>query len=88
VKEEKMGAVVTIIVYVLYGLFFCIIGRFILSWVDPQNRWVVSRYLREITEPVLAPIRSIIPPLGFVDLSAMVALVLLQVFIQMVGSLA
>lgn len=83
-----MGIVISIVVVILNILLFCIIGRFLLSWVDPQNRWVVSRYLREITEPLLAPLRSIIPPLGFIDLSAIVALVLLQVFISLVQGLA
>lgn len=80
--------IVIILYWILQALWICVIIRFILSWIDPANNWRFSRVMRDVTEPVLAPIRRIIPPVGFLDLSAMVALVLLQVFIQMVRQLA
>jgi YggT family protein len=59
-----------------------ILRSFIGMMVDPYHP--VAKFLRQITEPVLAPIRRVVPPVqaggGFFDLSPMVALLLLWVF--------
>lgn len=39
----------------------------------------ISRIAREITEPILAPIRSVLPNTGMIDLSPLVAFLLIQV---------
>jgi YggT family protein len=51
----------------------------ILSWVplDPRNPLVTVT--RALTEPVLAPIRKALPPMGGLDLSPMVLLIALQI---------
>lgn len=56
--------------------------RVIASWVgmDPGNPLVVV--LHDITEPILAPIRQIMPRMGMLDLSPMVAIILLQLIGQ------
>ncbi len=48
--------------------------RVVLSWIgyDPSNP--LHSFIHEITEPILAPIRSIMPRIGMFDLSPMVAL--------------
>ena len=53
--------------------------RIILSWVgmDPRNPVVI--FLHDITEPILGPIRRFMPRMGMLDLSPMVAIILLQV---------
>jgi YggT family protein len=65
----------------LYSLAI-ILNSFIGMLVDPYHP--VARFLKQITEPVLAPIRRIVPPIqaggGYLDLSPMVALLLLWVF--------
>lgn len=49
----------------------------VLSWIpDLRGRW--SDYLAMIIEPVLMPLRRVIPPLGGLDLSFLVLLLLLQ----------
>ncbi|MEI6779033.1 MAG: YggT family protein [Chloroflexales bacterium] len=60
-------------------LLFAILGRVLISWIDPQGNMKVSQILNEITEPIIAPLRSVLPPLGMIDLSPMVAMILLQV---------
>jgi YggT family protein len=51
----------------------------ILSWVrmDPRSPLVTT--LRGVTEPVLAPIRRVLPPMGGLDLSPLVLLIALQI---------
>ena len=60
-------------------LTFAIIGRAILSWFDPGARWPISRVLYDVTEPIIAPIRQVVPSLGMFDLSPIIALILLRV---------
>lgn len=74
---------------------YALIGVVILSWlvafgvVNHHNRFVLSvqRFLYRITEPLLAPIRRILPDLGGVDLSPMVLILGLWFFQGMLGRL-
>ncbi len=59
-------------------LLFAILGRVLISWIDPMGNMRVTQILREITEPILAPIRSVMPNLGMIDLSPLVAMLLIQ----------
>lgn len=62
-------------------LSFAIIARALLSWFvrDPYNPLVY--WLDRITEPIIAPLRRFIPPIGMMDITPIVALLILQ-FIQ------
>ena len=59
--------------------YFAILGRVILSWISPRGNDPVSPLLYQITEPILKPIRQVVPPLGMFDLTPMIALILLTV---------
>ena len=59
-------------------LSFAIIGRALLSWFDPGMQTPVGRFLRDITEPIIAPIRQVVPSLGMFDISPIIALLLLR----------
>lgn len=63
-------------------LYLAIMARIILSWfrVDPYHP--VSAFLYRITEPVLAPFRNIVPPVGMVDISPIVAIIVLGILQQ------
>ena len=52
--------------------------RVLLSWfpIDPRNPLVTLLY--DITEPILEPLRRVIPRMGMFDLSPLVALLLIQ----------
>ena len=58
-------------------LSFAIIGQVIMSWISPRRDDPLSAILYQITEPILAPIRKILPPLGMFDLAPMAAIFLL-----------
>ncbi len=58
-----------------------IIIRCIISWVMPIPYHPVARFFYRVTEPVLAPLRRIIPPIGGLDLSPLVAILLIY-FLQ------
>jgi YggT family protein len=56
-----------------------IIARVILSWVaSPVSRNPVVQFIRAVTDPMLDPIRSILPRTGMFDFSPMVLLLVLQ----------
>lgn len=73
-----VGFLATFIDLLFNVLLFAILGRVLISWIDPMGNMRATAILREITEPILAPLRSILPPLGMIDLSPLVAMLLLQ----------
>ena len=60
----------------LYG--YLLLARILISWirVDYFNPWV--RLLVKLTEPFLAPFRTLVPPLGGVDFSPVLAFFVLH----------
>jgi len=62
-------------------LTFAIIARALLSWFNLGPDHPVVRVLYDITEPILAPLRRVIPTLGMIDITPFVAVLLLQ-FVQ------
>ena len=67
-------------------LFWTIILRIILSWVSPDPRNPVVQLVSQITEPVMAPARKLLPPMGGLDLSPIIVLLAIQ-FIQILFGL-
>lgn len=65
-------------------LFWMLILRAILSWVS-QGHNPIEMVMGQLTEPLLAPIRRIIPPIGGLDLSLLVMMIILN-FINMLLS--
>jgi YggT family protein len=64
----------------LFDLFYlAILARVLMSWVNIRPDHPVVRFLYDITEPVLAPIRRIIPSMGMMDLSPVAAMILLYI---------
>jgi len=66
------------------ALTLVIVGRALLSWVDPGLRSPVGRILVDITEPILGPIRRLMPSAGGIDFSPIVAIIALQFIRQLV----
>lgn len=59
-------------------LFWVLIVRALLSWVSQGNN-PIEYLMFQLTEPLLAPIRRIIPAMGGLDLSMLVLFIILQV---------
>lgn len=59
----------------LYELL--IIVRLILSWFQPRTYHPAIRLLYNLTEPVLAPARRLIPPMGGIDFSPIIVFIVL-----------
>ncbi|CAA9307231.1 MAG: Integral membrane protein YggT, involved in response to extracytoplasmic stress (osmotic shock) [uncultured Chloroflexi bacterium] len=59
-------------------LFWAILLRSIFTWFDQTGSSPISRILFEVTEPIIAPLRRVVPSVGMLDLSPMVAMILVQ----------
>ncbi|MGA1195936.1 MAG: YggT family protein [Candidatus Latescibacterota bacterium] len=66
----------------IYG--YIIIIRAILSWFNPNPYSAPVQFIMKITEPVLAPLRQVLPDLGGVDLSPLVAMIIIWVLMSMI----
>lgn len=60
-------------------LTLLILVRVVVSWVSPVPTNTLTNILYQVTEPILGPLRRIIPRVGVLDFSPMVAVILLQV---------
>ena len=84
-----MASVVTLISTIIQIFIWLLIANAILSWlvafnvINTRNQFInsVGKFLYKITEPVLAPVRRIIPVFGGIDISPIV-LILLLIFAQ------
>jgi len=63
----------------LYVLMGCVIVQAVISWVNPYSPF--APVFQALTRPVLAPLQRFIPPVGGMDLSPMVALILIQLLL-------
>ena len=70
----------------LYLYTFAIFVQVIASWVSPGSRSAVLDLVDSLTEPVLRPLQRRLPPLGGLDLSPMLALMLLQLALMLVAA--
>ena len=60
-------------------LTLLILVRVVVSWVSPGNTNTLTNILFQVTEPILGPLRRIIPRAGMLDFTPLVAVILLQV---------
>jgi len=80
----EIAALLGLIIY-LYS--FVILARVLMSWVQGDPNSPLARTLIDLTEPVLAPIRNLLPPTAGLDFSPIIAIVLLQVIGRMIEML-
>lgn len=73
---------VTFVKFLLITLWALVLCRMLMSWVDPTGRNQVSAFLIQATEPVLGPVRRVLPPMGMVDWSGFIVLIVLGVLMR------
>jgi len=69
-----MASIAKLISLLLYVYFFSLIIIALLSWVSPGGYNPVTALMSSITEPLLRPVRKIIPPAGMLDFSVFVTI--------------
>ncbi len=73
-SSAVVGALVQVVDLFLSLYVWVIIARAIISWVNPSPYHPVVRFLYRVTEPVLRPIRRIIPPIYGIDFSPIIVI--------------
>ncbi|MFK3740209.1 YggT family protein [Massilia sp. TN1-12] len=63
--------------WILYGFMGLLIVEVIFSWINPHAP--LAPFVRALNEPLLRPLRRVIPPLGGLDITVLVAFILLQI---------
>ena len=71
-------ALLKLVILALNVLTFTIFVRAVLSWVGPGGNNPAASLLWQVNEPIMRPARRILPPIGGLDLSPLVVILLLQ----------
>lgn len=83
-----MTGIFWVLLKLLFSTYsFAIIIRSFLPWLGVSHYHPVMRFLIDITEPLLAPIRRYVPPVGGLDFSPMVALLLVWAVEQVIRAI-
>jgi YggT family protein len=68
-------------------LWVLILARVLISWTNPRGGGPVTAFVYQFTEPILAPIRRLIPPTSGIDWSPLIAMLILSVVSRVVYAL-
>lgn len=83
-----MNAILVNFVQLLaFVLWFLLIARVVLSWTNPGGGGGLTAFIYQATEPILAPIRRLLPPTAGIDWSPLIAMLLLGVIVRVVVNL-
>lgn len=75
-----MVALLELVKMSLYLLFAAVIGQALMSWISPYNP--LMPVLNALTTPFLRPLRRFIPPIGGVDITPLVLILLIQLLLN------
>jgi YggT family protein len=71
--------------WALYGLMGLLLIEVIFSWVNPHAP--LAPRVRALNEPLMRPLRRVIPPLGGIDFSPIVAFLLLRIALSLASAI-
>jgi len=72
-----MDILIQVVGLLVQFLAFAIFARAILSWFPIDKNGPLFGFLNAVTDPILDPLRKVIPPIGAIDLTPMVAMFVL-----------
>ena len=78
------GFIQTFVGLILMILWLLVLGRVLMSWVDPMGRTQIGGFLIQATEPILAPVRRVMPQTGMFDFSSLIVLLVLGFLMRIV----
>jgi len=76
-QQVFLYALFRILNWIIYGFMGLLIIEVIFSWINPHAP--LAPFVRALTDPLLRPLRRVIPPLGGLDITVLVAVILLQI---------
>jgi YggT family protein len=81
--NDPLHTIVFLIRAILTILTVAIIIRTLISWIRPYPNNPMVRLLNKLTDPIMRPLERVVPPLGGLDITPIIAIVLIQL-VQMV----
>ena len=69
-------------------IFYSVIAMIVVSFLAPQSSHPAVEFIWELTEPVMAPLRRILPPMGGLDFSPIILFIALNVIRVSLGHMA
>jgi YggT family protein len=90
VGGSAAGAIIDVLLYALQALQWIVIIAALISWVNPDPRNPIVRFLYTVTEPLFRPVRRLIPPsrTGGIDLSPLVVILVIYLLSRFLARLA
>ena len=90
VGGSAAGAIFDVVLYILTALQWLVIIAALISWVNPDPRNPIVRFLYTTTEPLFRPFRRLLPPskTGGLDLSPIFVLVIIYLVSRFIARLA
>ena len=68
----------------LSALMLLVIARVLVSWLAPSGGGGLVAFIYQATEPILAPIRRVVPPAGGLDWAPLIAMLVLGLLLRLV----
>lgn len=81
----RMGVIITAVNVAFTVYAYLLIFRILLTWIKHNPYHPIIKFVYEITDPYLNLFRRFIPPFGMIDLSPIVAIIVLQVIQRLVN---
>ena len=69
-------------------IFYSVIAMIVVSFLAPQSSHPAVEFIWELTEPVMAPLRQVLPPMGGLDFSPIILFIALNVIRVSLGHMA
>ncbi|MGI8659404.1 MAG: YggT family protein [Candidatus Limnocylindria bacterium] len=76
------AVLVNFIQLLAFVLWLLLIARVLMSWTNPRGGGGLVAFIYQATEPILAPIRRVLPSTGGIDWSPLVAMLILGVIVR------
>jgi YggT family protein len=74
--------IVPILSWLVWAYTIVLLVYAVLSWIPDLRGGRIAYFVASLVEPVLVPLRRVIPPLGGLDLSFLIVLLVLQLFVR------
>jgi YggT family protein len=69
--------------WIIFGFMGLLIIEVVFSWINPHAP--LAPFVHALNDPLLRPIRRVVPPVGGIDFSVLIALILLQIVKYLLG---
>lgn len=87
ILQIALTALIDLVVLTISLFIFAIVVRVVLSWIGGGSYNPAVDLIERLTEPVMRPFRRLVPPIGGIDISPAIAIILLIALTILIGGL-